>query len=93
VVLLDLRMPEMDGAAVLRYVEATPDLASYHAFILVTATYRLVPRMLADIPRYLHIPILRKPFDLDDLLATVRRMDKRLHDVEPGSLPTTDAYG
>jgi CheY-like chemotaxis protein len=67
VVLLDVNMPGMNGIQVLQTIEAESPLAARHAFILMTAQYRLLP---LDLYR-LGVAMLRKPFDVDVLLSTV----------------------
>lgn len=70
-VLLDLRMPVMDGAAVLRTVAADQRLATRHAYAIITANPELVPAALGGTNGRLSIPVLLKPFDLDAVLETV----------------------
>lgn len=75
VVLLDLMMPRLDGAGVLGVVAGDRDLAARHAFALITATNQTrslaFVRLLAD----LRVPVLHKPFDIDEVLETVARLD------------------
>lgn len=74
VVLLDLRMPVMDGAAVLRTVAADERLATRHAYAIITANPELVPAALDGAKgRLLSVPVILKPFDLDAVLETVER--------------------
>lgn len=73
VVLLDLRMPGMDGAGVLDAVAADARLARRHAFILVTANLDAITRACAALLHRLDVPIVPKPFDLDPLLDLVDR--------------------
>jgi two-component system response regulator HydG len=73
VVLLDLQMPRMDGRQVLQAVAAHTELAQRHAYILLSAQVdRRLPsavrRLLAD----LHVGVLGKPFDVEQLLAMVQ---------------------
>lgn len=70
-VLLDLRMPVMDGIDVLRTVAADEWLASRHAYAIITANPELVPVALAGTKGRLSVPVLLKPFDLDAVLETV----------------------
>ena len=69
-VLLDVMMPGMDGPEVCRRLKADPRTA-HVPIVFVTA---LVPHVLGarldDCP---HEGVLHKPFDLDDLVAVVRR--------------------
>lgn len=78
VVLLDLNMPGMDGRKVLEAVAAHDALATRHAYVLLTANGPTLPLSLAQLLTLLHVPVLPKPFDLDDLLAAVARAAARL---------------
>jgi CheY-like chemotaxis protein len=73
VVLLDLRMPGLDGAGVLDAVAADARLARRHAFILVTANLDAITRACSALLHRLDVPIVPKPFDLDPLLDLVDR--------------------
>lgn len=65
-VVLDLHLPQLDGAAVLREVSATPDTRDIPV-IVVTGSDALLP----GTPR-----VLRKPCDPGDLVAAV---EQQLH--------------
>lgn len=73
VALLDLHLGGgLDGAGVLAAVEGDPDLARRHGLVLLTGTPRdRFPAGVAALVDRLGIPVLGKPFDLDDLLAAV----------------------
>jgi two-component system KDP operon response regulator KdpE len=79
VVLLDLKMPGMDGFAVLRALAKDEHLASRHAFIVATAldTRALREEEVELLTRF-GISRIDKPFDLDDLFAAVRAAEQRL---------------
>ncbi len=81
VVLLDLMMPRLDGASVLRAVAAQRELAIRHAFVMVTASSSAPTPALRDLLAQLTVPLLRKPFELEELLATVARAARRLRSV------------
>jgi len=72
VVVLDLVLPgQIDGGDILRLAADAPHLGARHAFLLMTASpQRLTPEMEALASR-LDAPVVRKPFDLDELLAAV----------------------
>jgi CheY-like chemotaxis protein len=78
VVLLDLMMPKLDGAGVLGVVAGDRRLAQRHTFILTTATHQTLSLAFANLLANLSVPVLRKPFELDELLATVERSSQRL---------------
>lgn len=78
IVLLDLIMPGMDGAAVLAGMASDSELFARHAYILMTAgPAQLLPEM-DDLRARLNIPVLQKPFDLDILLGMLADARKRL---------------
>jgi CheY-like chemotaxis protein len=77
VVLLDYRMPRMSGAEVLR-VAAERKLADRHSFVLLTASPHELDFSPFQIPAGLVIPIVGKPFDIDDLVDTVADAARRL---------------
>ncbi len=78
VVLLDLRMPEMDGVEVLQAVDAEPSLATHHAYIVLTASVTAPSPELADLLTRLQADFLAKPFDVDTLLDYVAAAARRL---------------
>lgn len=78
IVLLDLIMPGMDGAAVLAGMVSDSELFARHAYILMTAgPAQLLPEM-DDLRARLNIPVLQKPFDLDILLGILADARQRL---------------
>jgi CheY-like chemotaxis protein len=77
VVLLDLRMPVLSGTEVLRRVAAEPRLATQHTFIVISAWPDRPPELTAILDA-LSVPIVSKPFDLEELLAVIARATGRL---------------
>jgi two-component system, OmpR family, KDP operon response regulator KdpE len=73
IVLLDMRMPD-DGQSVIADIEQDALLAERHRYILFTATSEPSPPVAVN----LQIPILRKPFDLDELFSAVARAAEKL---------------
>lgn len=73
VVVLDYRMPRLDGWGVLSAVAADPALAGAgHVFILVTADAATLPTAFRDLLRTMSVPVTAKPVDacrLDILIA------------------------
>lgn len=78
VVLLDLRMPGLDGAAVLGTVAGDRTLARQHAYILMTADNRTMTLAFAGLLSQLEVPVLKKPWDLEELLTSVAEAAARL---------------
>jgi CheY-like chemotaxis protein len=79
VALVDLHLRGLDGLGVLRAVAADPALAGRHGYVLMTAFdfHRLSAAdrgLLAD----LDVPLLGKPFDIDELLGVVARVARRV---------------
>lgn len=70
VVLLDFMMPQFSGLDVLRVLDAERELRDRHAFILLTAN-RVLPPEMQSFLEDLDIPIIRKPFDLEDVVGAV----------------------
>lgn len=78
VVLLDLIMPGMDGEELLLLIAGDADLASRHAYILMTAAQqRLTPSIASTLAR-VSGSVLEKPFDLDVLLDVVAQAASRI---------------
>jgi DNA-binding NtrC family response regulator len=71
-VIVDALMPHLDGVSLLTTVSADKELAARHRFVLMTAaTDRLLPPGAFDLISRLAIPIIGKPFDLDEMLDIV----------------------
>ncbi len=78
VVLLDLRMPRLDGTGVLQMVAEDGRLLEQHAFVVMTANAPPLPEDLAALLARLSVPVLRKPFDIDALVQHVQEAAQRL---------------
>lgn len=69
-ILLDIRMPQLDGYGVLDYLVATrPD--AVRTVIVVTAA--VSDREMSRIKHYDVFAVIAKPFDVDVLLATAKQ--------------------
>lgn len=77
VVLLDLLMPRLNGNEVLNAVAADPQLTSQHAYVLLTAQPRYVSPALKELLARLSIPVMGKPFDMDELCDTIAQAASR----------------
>jgi len=78
VVLLDYLMPEFNGFDVLRAVHADPSLFQRHSVVIMTSFGRIIPFELARFMTVADVPLLRKPFDLDQVLEAVGDAAERL---------------
>lgn len=78
VVLLDLLMPVLNGVAVLEAVATDPTLATQNVYLLLTANSGSMIAAAAPLLATLYVDIIRKPFDIDTLLADVARAVARL---------------
>jgi DNA-binding response OmpR family regulator len=67
VVLLDLAMPKVSGIDVLRRLEEDGRADLFSRIIVVTAA------STREIARLSRVKVLRKPFDLDELMAAINR--------------------
>ena len=85
VVLLDYYMPRIDGWQVLEAIAQDDDLVQRHAFILGTATFAL-PLAFVRLLTQLNVPVVFKPFDLDELLTAVQQAVGRLAQVKARKL-------
>jgi CheY-like chemotaxis protein len=77
VVLLDHHMPNLDGFGVLHAVASDPQLRKRHAYVLVSASPRLLTSDEVALLSTLSTPLLPKPFDISDLLDAVERAAQR----------------
>jgi CheY-like chemotaxis protein len=78
VVLLDLLMPGMDGLQVMQAVADQEPLATQHAYVLITALADTLTPLIVTLMQQLGVPVVSKPFDIDELLAAVRRASRVL---------------
>lgn len=71
VVVMDLQMPRLDGRGVYeRTFAATPGLARRFVFVTGDAYRAASHEFLRTVPQ----PVLRKPYEIDDLLAAIARV-------------------
>lgn len=78
VVVLDLDLPRLDGIGVLRAVAADARLSQRHAFVLLTAVAHKRYQAAEEYCATLAVPLILKPFELDELLDTVAGAAHRL---------------
>jgi CheY-like chemotaxis protein len=80
VVLLDLRMPVLDGVAVIAAIARERPLRQRHGYILATADNRTLPLSFVQQLTTLEIPVLSKPFEEHRLFSLVAAAAARLAD-------------
>jgi CheY-like chemotaxis protein len=70
--IIDVRMPDLDGFEVLNLLQLDPDTAAIPVLVCTAAVQdvQIQEPMLRD----RGIPVLFKPFDIDELLNTVGRL-------------------
>lgn len=78
VVLLDWRMPGLDGIQVLEALADDAPIARRHAFIMMTAEADEPPLDVARVPPGLRVDVFKKPFDFDELLQAVEDKGRAL---------------
>ena len=79
VVVLDLQMPGMDGAAVLHTLAKNTRLADRHVVILATAQDRRTLNWeIVRLLNWFDIRPLWKPFDIDELVEAVQTAERHL---------------
>lgn len=83
VVLLDLMMPGMNGRTVLNNLEHDPQLARRHAWIVMSANHRALTQIPEQQCAELSLTLLKKPFEMDEMLALVARRAARLPSDQP----------
>src|SRR5258706_13182063 len=70
-VLLDLQMPQLGGAGGLGEVTADKKLTTRNRYLLMTGHARTLPLALPNLLILLHVPVLPKPFKVDQLVEMV----------------------
>lgn len=71
IVALDLRLPRLNGDALLLQVCKREHLPARHCFLLVTANREILSSASLRLLERMQVRIVTKPFDLDDLLDLV----------------------
>lgn len=73
VVLLDQIMPGVDGIATLDIIGRDERLARRHAYLMMTANSSIRGPEIVAPGVELEVPLVTKPFDIDDLLGAVEQ--------------------
>jgi CheY-like chemotaxis protein len=78
VILLDQHMPRVDGCGVLLDLARHPEKRDQHAIFLLTANIDLLSPDMIQLLGSEGVPVLSKPFDIDQLKAHVQGAFVRL---------------
>lgn len=79
VVLLDHIMPGIDGVATLDMIGLDEQLARRHAYLMMTASSAVANPEIVLPGAEVAVPLVSKPFDIDELLDAVARAATTLH--------------
>jgi two-component system chemotaxis response regulator CheY len=85
VVLLDFKLPRLDGAGVLGTVAGDRTLAQRHRYVLMTASAQTLPVALGALLTSLEVPLVQKPFELEGLLDLVAHLAQEALSTRPVS--------
>lgn len=77
IVLLDIMMPGLDGFGVYREVQEKDGVLSHAPIIFVTAYGRTLSKKEKEL--IAGAPFVRKPFDVDELIALIREVHHKAH--------------
>jgi len=78
IAVVDHKMPRMDGCDVLELAANDEQMRAQHIFIFVTASPRRAEEDCGEALAELDVPLVPKPFELDELLGVVADAAKRL---------------
>jgi two-component system, chemotaxis family, chemotaxis protein CheY len=78
VAVIDHQLPRLDGSALLDLVATDERLRQRHRFVFITANTSAAVDACGATLEELAVPLLPKPFDIDELVAAVHAAEKRL---------------
>lgn len=78
IAIIDHKMPRMDGCDLLHLVENDAHLRARHTFIFVTASPKRAEEDCGDTLEELDIPMVAKPFHIDEVLDAVAEAAGRI---------------
>jgi CheY-like chemotaxis protein len=82
VAVLDFRLPALDGCDLLDIIAHDEQLREQHAFVMISASPKRAEDDCGDTLADLDVPLLGKPFDIDELLGAVQEAQQRLESAE-----------
>lgn len=86
IVLLDYRLPALDGCDLLEIVAQDEQLRARHTFIMMSASPRQAAEECEEAVEELQVPVVPKPFRIDDLLDAVRQAEQHLEPELPPAI-------
>jgi CheY-like chemotaxis protein len=78
IVVLDHKLPKLDGCDLLEIVAQDEALRARHTFIFMTASPKRALEDCEEALDELDVPLIPKPFDIDELVAAVQQAEQRL---------------
>lgn len=78
IVVLDHKLPKLDGCNLLEIVANDERLSARHTFIFMTASPKRALEDCEEAIEELDVPLIAKPFDIDQLVDAVREAEQRL---------------
>lgn len=94
VVILDQKLPSLDGCDLLAIVAHDERLRARHSFVFMTASPTIVEEDCDEVIEDLDADVLPKPFSIDEMVEAVRQAVLRLESMPGGdgeSTPTARA--
>lgn len=82
IAIIDYRLPKLDGCDLLEIIAQDEQLRARHTFIMMSASPEKTVEDCEEAIDDLDVPIIPKPFDIDELVEAVRQAEERL---EPAS--------
>ena len=82
IAIIDYRLPKLDGCDLLEIVAQDEQLRARHTFIMMSASPKKTVEDCEEAIDELDVPVIPKPFDIDELVDAVRQAEERL---EPAS--------
>jgi CheY-like chemotaxis protein len=83
VVVLDYRLPKLDGCDLLEIVAQDKQLQARHIFIMVSASPEKTVEDCEETIDELEALVVPKPFGIDELVGAIREAEQRLDPMEP----------